>query len=345
MSSHKPIIGIIYTGGTIGMVEDNISGALRPLDFTHISTHVPEIQRLNLQVISLPFSQTIDSTNMNISVWQELARCIEENYKQVDGFVVLHGSDTMSYSASALSFMLEGLQKPVIFTGSQLPIGMVRTDGKENFLTALEIAAFKNASGQAMVQEVCVYFEYQLYRGNRTKKYSAEHFKAFESPNYPVLAQAGVHISFDAHALSKVEGKQTFKVYTALSNQVAIMYLFPGMNEAYVSSYLHIQDLRALVVCSFGSGNFPDRKDLTQVLQTLIQKGVAVVNITQCNMGEVNPAKYATNTDLLNMGVWNGKDLTLEAAVTKLMFIMGQDLSFDQAKQLFEKTLRGEMLE
>lgn len=343
MSKHKrPSIAIIYTGGTIGMIQDADTHALRPVNFKHISEHVPEIKRFNLDIIPIPFGKPIDSTNMSPAIWKELALLIKANYNKFDGFVILHGSDTMSYTASALSFMLENLSKPVVLTGSQLPIGVVRTDGKENLLTSIEIASACDKSGKPLVPEVCIYFEYQLYRGNRTHKYSAEHFKAFESPNYPVLAQAGVSITYHSEYI-QAPPKKAFQVHANLDLNLAIMYLYPGVNEHYLESFLSIKNLKALIVCTFGSGNFPADKTLTKTIQALCKNDVVVVNVTQCNMGVVDQHKYATNPILLKAGIIDGADITLEAAITKLMFLLGQKLSLKELKQQFQKPLRGEM--
>ncbi len=342
--SKVPKILIIYTGGTIGMVLDEKSNSLKPVNFKHITKHVPDLQKLPVIIDAVSLDKPIDSSNMNIKAWQDLASIIEKNYQSYEGFVVLHGSDTMSYTASVLSFMFENLNKPIVFTGSQLPIGVLRTDGKENLLTSIEIAAAVKHNGQALVPEVCIYFEYQLYRGNRTHKYSAENFKAFESANYPILAQAGVNIQyFETNILPNTQ--KPLKVHYALNNNLAILTLFPGINTNYVEALLQIKNLQALIIYSFGAGNIPLNDIVTDTLQKLNKRGVLLLNVTQCNMGNVNMSKYATNPDILNINILDGGDLTLEAAVTKLMFLLGQEFSTQKIRKILVTSLRGEITE
>ncbi len=337
----KPTILIIYTGGTIGMMLDPETHALRPVNFDHIYNHVPEIKGLDVEIKSIAFEKPIDSSNMTPEIWKKIAQIIESNYQTVDGFVILHGSDTMSYTASALSFMLEGLNKPVILTGSQLPIGVTRTDGKENLITAIEIAAAQK-NGFPIVPEVAIYFEYQLYRGNRTHKYSAEDFEAFESPNYPILAKAGVRLEyFEAH-IHKAS-KRDLKVHDQLDNNIAILTLFPGLNKEYLDAFAHIKNLKALIIYSFGSGNSPNDMNLVRLVEVLRKKGVIVYNVTQCNLGKAEIQKYATNPALIELGVIDGVDITLEAALAKLMFLLGQNYAEDQITHLLKTSLRGEM--
>ncbi len=337
----KNNILVIYTGGTIGMVQDSESGALNPFDFDHLTEQIPEIRKFGFHIESISFDPIIDSSNMHPEVWVRLARIIEENYENYDGFVILHGSDTMAYTASALSFMLENLSKPVILTGSQLPIGMIRTDGKENFITSLEIAAAKK-DGKAVVPEVCIYFEYQLYRGNRTHKFNAEHFEAFRSVNYPVLAQAGVEIKYNFGAIHEPIG-QEFRIFTSMDPKVAVLPLFPGITREIVSSILNIKGMKALVLETFGSGNAPTFPWFLEELEAAIKRGLIVYNVTQCRGGSVKMGKYETSVNLQRIGVISGYDITLEAAVTKLMYLLGNNYPNDRVKKYLQTSLRGEM--
>ncbi|MFN2395008.1 MAG: asparaginase [Bacteroidales bacterium] len=332
---------VIYTGGTIGMVQNTETGALQAFDFKHLTDQIPEIKKFGFHIDSISFDPIIDSSNMQPAVWVRLAKIIEENYEKYDGFVVLHGSDTMAYTASALSFMLENLSRPVILTGSQLPIGMIRTDGKENFITSLEIAAAKK-DGQALVPEVCIYFEYQLYRGNRTHKFNAEHFEAFRSVNYPVLARAGVEIKYNHEFIHKPIG-QEFRIFTSMDPGVAVLSLFPGITLEAVEAILNIEGIKAVVMHTFGSGNAPTHDWFLQELEKAVERGLIIYNVTQCRGGAVNMGKYETSIKLQKIGVVSGYDITLESAITKLMYLLGNNYSAQRIKKYLQTSLRGEM--
>lgn len=339
----KTSVLLIYTGGTIGMMQDPHTGELRPFDFTHLSEQVPELKRFDIQLHTVSFRHPIDSSDMRPRIWVELARIIEKNYSHYDGFVILHGSDTMSYTASALSFMLENLDKPVILTGSQLPINILRTDGKENLVTAIEIAAAKQ-KGKPVIREVCIYFEYKLYRGNRTHKYNAEQFNAFQSPNFPELAEAGVHLKFNRNAAPPPIGKK-LKVHTKLDNNISILKIFPGIHKNAVNAILRTKGLKALIIETFGAGNANTEKWFLDALQQAIRKGTVIYNVTQCNAGAVEQGKYQTSAGLARMGVVGGSDITLEAAVCKLMFLLGQKLPRKKLPGQLKRSLRGELTE
>ncbi len=332
---------LIYTGGTIGMMHDARSGELKPFDFNSLKNQIPELSKFDIDLSSVSFAKPIDSSNMQPWVWIEIAEIIKSNYTKHDGFVVLHGSDTMSYTASALSFMLENLSKPVILTGSQLPIGTIRTDGKENLITAIEIAGAKQ-NGKPIITEVCVYFEYKLYRGNRTFKYNSEHFDAFKSPNYPSLAEAGVDIEYNTHHLLK-SNTTSFKIHTKLDNNIAVLRLFPGINEHTVNAILKSKNLKAVILETFGAGNASTEAWFINALELASKNGVIIVNVTQCLEGSVIQGMYETSTQLKKIGVISGADITFESAVTKLMFLLGEYTDIKKVKQLFAKNLRGEM--
>lgn len=336
-----PQILIIYTGGTIGMVKDPATGALQPYAFEDIYKLMPVLRNFDYILHSVSFHPLIDSSNVTPAFWIKLASVIEENYEKYDGFVVLHGTDTMSYSASMLSFMLENLGKPVIFTGSQLPMGVVRTDGRDNFINAIEIAAARNGE-KPMVPEVAIYFENKLMRGNRTSKYNAENFNAFLSGNYPPLAEVGVHIRYHNHLiLTSAPGKLI--VRKNLDNSVIILKLFPGIAEVVVKNALHIEGLKGVILETYGAGNAPTDDWFIEALQEAIRKGIIIYNVTQCKGGAVDMGKYETSVKLGQIGVVGGYDITTESAVAKMMYLLGQGLSLSETSRLLQVPLRGEL--
>lgn len=339
----KANILLIYTGGTIGMVKDYESGSLKAFNFNKLLKHIPELAQLDCTINSVSFETPIDSSNMNPAYWLEIATIIESNYENHDGFVVLHGSDTMSYSASALSFMLENLSKPVIFTGSQLPIGDLRTDAKENLITSIQIASLQSR-GRPVIREVGLYFEYKLYRGNRTTKINAEHFEAFSSPNYPELAESGVHLKINSPFLLDVKGRRKkLKVHKNMNNHVGALKLFPGLSEAILDAILDTANLKVLVLETYGAGNASTEKWFINKLKNAIAKDLHIINITQCPGGSVAMGHYETSELLKKIQLVNGKDITFEAAITKAMYLLGSGVSDKLFKTIFETSLRGEM--
>ena len=340
MESQTSIL-VIYTGGTIGMIKDFETGALKPFDFGNLYKVMPVLENFKFKIQSQSLTPLIDSSNMNPTFWIRLATLIGENYENYDGFVVLHGTDTMSYSASMLSFMLENLNKPVIFTGSQLPLGLVRTDGRDNFINAIEIAAAREDE-TPIVPEVAIYFENKLMRGNRTNKFNAENFNAFVSGNYPVLAEVGVHIRYNRNAILNPNFRN-LKVHTKLDTNVAILKLFPGISENVVSSILHIKGLKGVILETYGAGNAPTDEWFISALSKAIDRGIIIYNVTQCKGGSVDMGKYETSVELGRIGVIGGFDITTESAIAKMMFLFGEGYSRAETELLLQTPLRGEL--
>jgi len=332
---------IIYTGGTIGMMSDPVTKVLKPINFDQIMDNVPELEKLNCKIKVHSFKEIIDSSNMNPTIWSEMAGLIEANYDSVDGFVILHGSDTMSFTASAMSFMLENLSKPVIFTGSQLPISAVRTDAKENLMTAIEIANAKK-NDRARVPEVCIYFDYKLFRGNRSFKYNSSKFEAFRSPNYPILAESGVHLRFSQNDIRHPQEGEPLKVHKNLVSDVAVLKLYPGISAKVVETILNA-DVRGIVMETFGAGNTTTEQWFIDLLKDAIKNGKVILDISQCKVGTVELGRYDTSRQLKDIGVSNGYDMTYESAVTKMMYLLGKFDDPLMVKQYLETDLRGEI--
>ena len=338
-----PSVLLIYTGGTIGMIENPETGALEAFNFDQLQENVPELKRFNYRISSYQFNPPIDSSDMEPALWSKLVKIIHYNYDNFDGFVILHGTDTMAYTASALSFMLENLSKPVILTGSQLPIGVLRTDGKENLITSIEIAAAKYPDGRAIVPEVCIFFENLLLRGNRTTKINAENFNAFRSYNYPPLATAGIHIKYEYDRIRKADLNLPMHPHYVFDTNVLILTIFPGIQENVVSNVFRIPGLKAVVLKTYGSGNAPQKEWFIRQLKEATDRGIIIVNITQCASGAVEMGRYETGMHLLEAGVISGYDSTPECAITKLMFLLGHGLPNKDIRYKMNSCLIGEI--
>ena len=342
LSSNQQSILIIYTGGTIGMREDPKTKTLSPMKFGLIQEEIPELYKLGFYIHSVTFNPPIDSANMTPEIWIKLATTIKTNYSHYDGFVILHGTDTMAYTASALSYMLENLDKPVIMTGSQLPIGILRTDGKENIITAIQIAAAQK-NGKAIVPEVCIYFSSQLFRGNRTTKEDSQQFSAFTSHHYPQLAIAGVDIKFNYDKINYARSKGILNINTSIDDNVIILKIFPGINRKYFEAILALPGLKGVILESYGSGNMPTYPWIFEAIREATLAGVIFMNVSQCPGGQVKMGYYETSRELQEAGVVSGKDITVEAAVTKMMFLLGQQLPLAEIKAYLAQNMSGEI--
>lgn len=333
---------LIYTGGTIGMAKDYSNQSLKPFDFENLINHIPELSLINSEISYTGFSKPIDSSDMNPDHWVELATIIENNYLKYDGFVVLHGTDTMAYTASAISFMLSGLQKPVIFTGSQLPVGDLRTDAKENLITSIHFASL-HENGKPLIGEVCIYFEYKLLRANRTTKINADNFAAFESPNYPDLGESGIHLDVRKHVLRIEEDTVPFSVNKKLETKLGLIKIFPGMNQPFIENMFETSGIKAMIIEAFGSGNVFSESWFKDLLRRKSKEGMHIIVNTQCAGGMVEIGRYETSEIFVQIGALNGFDLTTEASVAKTIHLLGQNLNHVEFKKQYESNLRGEL--
>lgn len=338
----KTKILLIYTGGTIGMAKDYTTQSLKPFDFENLLKHIPELSLIDSEIRFTGFAQPIDSSDMNPDHWIELATIIEKNYENFDGFVVLHGTDTMAYSASALSFMLDGLQKPVIFTGSQLPVGDLRTDAKENLITSIHFASLQE-NGKPSIREVCIYFEYKLLRANRTTKISAENFDAFASPDYPDLGESGIRLDVRNHVLRSEDESIPFSVHTRLNTDLGLMKIFPGMSREFIENMFATKNMKVMIIEAFGSGNIFSFDWFKDLLRQKAREGLMFIINTQCSGGMVEIGRYETSEIFKEIEAINGFDLTTEASVAKTIFLLGQNLSPEEFKKLYETDLKGEL--
>ncbi len=341
MEEKKSIL-LIYTGGTIGMLKNPVTGSLSPFDFDKMFQLVPALKGFGFNLKAISFEKPIDSSDLSPELWIRLVNIIKENYFKYNGFVILHGTDTMAFSAAALSFMLENLSKPVIFTGSQLPIETLRTDGKENLITSIEIAA-ASKNGKSIVPEVCIYFENKLFRGNRTTKLNSEYFNAFDSPNYPPLAEAGINLKYNYDYIHYPKHQKIIRFNTKLDNNIAILKLFPGISKKVVEAVLSVKDIKAIIIETYGSGNASTEKWFIELLKNAISKNIIILNVTQCKKGRVIMGKYETSTELKNIGVISGYDIISEAAVTKLSFLLGKNLSYNETIIYLNASISGEI--
>lgn len=338
----KSKVLLVYTGGTIGMIKDSATGELKSLDLNYVNEQIPELARIPIDLTAISILQPIDSSDMSPEHWQEIADLVFKNYSSFDGFVILHGTDTMAYTASAISFMFQGLSKPILFTGSQLPIGTLRTDGKENLITAIEIAGTKDQNGQPIVSEVALYFQSSLFRGNRSSKISSHLFEAFSSPNYPLLGKAGVDIEIQKeNLLNNRSGQLQFS--SKLSTDVGLLKLFPGMDPSIYAALFQVKNNRALVIETFGSGNSFGSPVFHALITDYINSGGIVVNVTQCSSGSVIQGKYASSHFFESVGVISGNDLTTESAITKLMWLLANSQSIEEIKSGVSISLAGEI--
>jgi len=337
----KTKILLIYTGGTIGMVKDPETNSLIPLNFKHLTEQVPELKSFDCQLDSYEFNPPIDSSNVDPNFWVNLVRVIENEYSKYDGFVILHGTDTMAHTASALSFMIQNIDKPIILTGSQLPIGTIRTDGKENLITSIEIAMSKE-NNEPIIKEISVCFGNKLYRGNRISKINAEYFNAFSSENYPALAEIGINIHYKPYYFLKQKSKET-TFNTLLDNNIAILKIYPGLSKAYVENIINIPNLKAIIIETYGAGNAPTTSWFIHELERASKKEIILINVTQCKSGSVNQGHYQTSLKLQKLGVISAKDMTIEAASAKLMHLLGNKLNKTELTSAFKQAISGEL--